>query len=166
MSESSTSETAPKVAVHLQDTSLGRPIQSWRFEGKSLITIGRGEERDVQISDPYVSRLHAELRYANGCWLLVSLGRSGVQVHGHAIQEFAVRGDTTFRLGSDGPTLSFHPAVAGSDHRATMMFDATMNENLFDLDRSKLDRDVSDVTGEGFFQELQKRVKKLREERQ
>ena len=167
------SDADAATAVHLLDSSLGRPIRTWQFTAKELITIGRADECDVQISDPYVSRSHAELRPADGGWLLVSLGRHGVQVQGAVISELSIDGETVFRLGSAGPTLRFNPvaalvensAIRQTDNRMTMMFDATLMENMFELDQNKLQREVEEIADADYFQELQRRAKQLREQR-
>jgi len=167
------SDETAHTALHLLDSSLGRPIRTWRFTDKELITIGRADECDVQISDPYVSRSHAELRVADGGWLLVSLGRHGVQVQGSAITDLAINGETIFRLGSFGPSLRFSPveplvespSIRQTDNRMTMMFDSTLMENIFELDQNKLDREVSEIADADYFQQLQRRAQQLREQR-
>jgi pSer/pThr/pTyr-binding forkhead associated (FHA) protein len=151
------------VAVHLLDSALGRPVRSWRFDAKQVISIGRGDDQDVQISDPYVSRCHAELRRGEGGWSLVSLGRHGVIVQGQTITELPVQGEATFRLGSGGPTLRFDPAAASSDNRATMFFDSTFAENAFEIDRHKVERDVGEIADAEYFQDLQKKAQQLRD---
>lgn len=167
------SDATALTAVHLLDSSLGRPIRTWQFTAKGVITIGRADECDVQISDPYVSRSHAELRAADGGWLLVSLGRHGVQVEGAAISELSINGETTFRLGSFGPSLRFspvappveNPAIRQTDNRMTMMFDSTLMENMFELDQNKLQREVEEIADADYFQQLQRRAQQLRDGR-
>ncbi len=44
----------------------------------------------------------------------------------------------------------------------TMMFDSTIVEDLFALDESKVQRDVSEISQGDYFQELQKRARQLR----
>ncbi|HZZ29969.1 MAG TPA: FHA domain-containing protein [Pirellulales bacterium] len=153
-------------AIHLLDSALGRPIRSWQFTDQPLISIGRADDRDVQISDPYVSRDHAQLQHSDGGWKLVSLGRHGVIVQGQSITEVPIQGETTFRLGSDGPTLRFNPAPPHTDNRMTMMFDSTVGEDLFALDHSKLEREVSEIVDADYFQQLQRRAQQLRDQRQ
>jgi pSer/pThr/pTyr-binding forkhead associated (FHA) protein len=161
------------VAVHLLDSALGRTMRSWRFEGKTLITIGRADDCHVQVSDPYVSRIHAELRHEDGCWSLVSRGRYGVMVQGQQISELPVTADTTFQLGASGPSLRFELAAATTnnritetDNRMTMMLDSTLAENVFELDQNKLDQEVGEILTGSYFQELQKRAQQLRKQRQ
>jgi pSer/pThr/pTyr-binding forkhead associated (FHA) protein len=153
------------VAVQLLDSALGRPIRTWSFDGRPLISIGRADDCDVQISDPYVSRSHAELRHDSGQWMLVSLGRYGVIVQGQTITEAPITTETTFRLGSSGPTLRFDPAAPRNDNRMTMMFDSTVGEEMFELDHSKLEREVSEIAEADYFLELQKRAQQLRKQR-
>jgi pSer/pThr/pTyr-binding forkhead associated (FHA) protein len=165
MAQSPSSSNPPKVAVHLLDSALGRTMRSWQFTAIQTISIGRAEERHVQIDDPYVSRSHAELRYENGRWTLVSLGRSGVVLQGKPIAEAPIESETTFRLGPDGPTLRFDPAAERSDNRMTMMFDSTVVQNVFAVDQHKVEREVSDITEGNYFKELQKRAEQLRRNR-
>jgi pSer/pThr/pTyr-binding forkhead associated (FHA) protein len=161
------------VAVHLLDSALGRTMRSWRFEGKTLITIGRADESLVQVSDPYVSRNHAELRHQDGRWSLVSRGRYGVMVQGQPVTELPITADTTFQLGASGPSLRFelkaattNSRITETDNRMTMMLDSTLAENMFDLDQGKLNEEVGEISTGLYFQELQKRAKQLRKQRE
>jgi pSer/pThr/pTyr-binding forkhead associated (FHA) protein len=161
------------VAVHLLDSALGRTMRSWRFEGNTLITIGRADDSHVQVSDPYVSRLHAELRREDGCWSLVSRGRYGVIVEGQQVSEFSITADTTFQLGASGPSLRFelnaatnNNRITETDNRMTMMPESTLAENVFELDQDKLSLEVGEISTASYFQELQKRAKQLRKKRQ
>jgi pSer/pThr/pTyr-binding forkhead associated (FHA) protein len=163
----------PPVAVHLLDSALGRTMRSWRFEGESLITIGRADDSHVQVSDPYVSRSHAELRRQDGSWMLVSLGRYGVIVQAQQVTELTITADTTFQLGSSGPSLRFELAagtannrITETDNRMTMMLDSTLAENMFELDQSKLNEEVGEISTGSYFQELQRRAQQLRRQRQ
>jgi pSer/pThr/pTyr-binding forkhead associated (FHA) protein len=160
-----TTDHSLHVAVQLLDSALGRPMRSWQFTDKELISIGRAGDSHVQVDDPYVSRTHAELRWQNTSWILVSLGRYGVTVQGHAITELPIQKEITFRLGPEGPTMRFDPAAARNDNRMTMMFDSTLVENAFELDRKKLERDVNDIEQANYFKELQRRAKELRKNR-
>ncbi len=52
------------------------------------LTIGRGEEADLPISDRWVSRLHCEIFERNGGLVLRDLGsRHGTQVNGRLVAE-------------------------------------------------------------------------------
>jgi pSer/pThr/pTyr-binding forkhead associated (FHA) protein len=159
------SNTSVRVAVHLLDSALGRPMRSWEFKNKALITVGRADGQDVMISDPYVSRCHAELRFGDDKWTLVSLGRYGVTIRGEVINEVPIEGETVFQLGSSGPSLRFEPKAEQNDNRMTMMFDSTLAENKFEVDRAKLQRDVGEIAEGSYFQELKERAKQLRQKK-
>lgn len=160
----SKNELPGEVSVHLLDPSLSRPLQSWKFAGRDSISIGRGPEREVALSDPYVSRLHAEVRHADGRWVLLAHGRHGVLVQNEPVQEMFVSGDVTFKLGSSGPTLRFQSTAAEQDNRHTLCFDSAPIE-LFSLDATKLARDVSEITQADYFHTLQQRAQELRRQR-
>ncbi|HYO60795.1 MAG TPA: DUF3662 and FHA domain-containing protein [Actinomycetota bacterium] len=66
---------------------------------KDPVVIGRMSTNDVVLSDPNVSRRHAELRRAGGRWLLVDLGSTnGTSVNGKLAREHEL---------SDGDRLTF-----------------------------------------------------------
>lgn len=156
---------SPWVALHLLDMATGRPLRSWKFETRPTLSIGRADESDVQISDPFVSRLHAELRFSEGQWRLHSLGRSGVLVGGKPVNEVLVEGDLTFRLGPDGPTVQFQPTVAGVDNSMTMFVDVSAPPDVFQLDDTKVSREVGDIAEGEYFQKLQQRAKQMRQKK-
>jgi Protein of unknown function (DUF3662)/FHA domain len=54
--------------------------------GKPQIVLGRSRECDITISDPNVSRRHAEIRHENGSYWIVDLNSTnGVEVNGKRI---------------------------------------------------------------------------------
>ena len=79
---------------------------------RAPVTIGRQATNDVVLSDPNVSRRHAELRRDGGRWVLVDLGSTnGSLVNGKLTREHELQdGDRLafgssaliFRAGSDG----------------------------------------------------------------
>jgi hypothetical protein len=165
MSQSVTPDAASEeVVVQLLDAALGRPVKTWKFAGRQEISIGRLPECDVEISDAYVSRLHAELKHRDGQWLLLSHGRSGVVVRNNPITELAIDSDVTFQLGSAGPVLRFAVKHEDAACGRTLCFEA---EPLpaFALDASKLQDDVGEITDGDYFQKLQAKVKRLRAQR-
>jgi pSer/pThr/pTyr-binding forkhead associated (FHA) protein len=155
----------PAVLVHLLDPNVGRPVQSWRFAAKPSLSIGRGDDRDVALSDPYVSRNHAELQYRDGGWVLVSHGRNGVLVSNKLITEYAVESEVSFRLGAKGPTLRFQPADIVQEAPATLQFDSR-ETFAFRLDEDRLQRDVEEIAEGDYFQNLRRKAAELRQRRQ
>lgn len=147
--------------MQLLDAALGRPVKTWKFAGRQEISIGRLPECDVEISDAYVSRLHAELKHRDGQWLLLSRGRSGVVVRNNPITELAIESDVTFQLGSAGPVLRFAVNHEDAACGRTLYFEAEPPP-AFALDTSKLQDDVGEITDGDYFRKLQAQVKRLR----
>lgn len=56
------------VSVELLDSDQAYTVQTWTFDSQDVIRIGRSHEGDVMISNPYVSREHAELRFSADRW--------------------------------------------------------------------------------------------------
>ena len=70
-------------------------------------TVGRSDECDVVLSDPNVSRRHAELRMQGGEWHVVDLGSTnGVKVNGRAVSSARLREGDRITLGTS--TAIFH----------------------------------------------------------
>jgi len=145
----------------LLDAAHGRAVKSWRFRGQPEIAIGRMPECDIAIDDPYVSRLHAQLRFSAGQWLLVSRGRNGVVVRNERITEMPLAGEMTFQLGTTGPLLRFCVARDESECGRTLSFDADQTP-LFALDAAKLNDDVDQIAAGEYFQNLQAKAQALR----
>jgi len=61
----------------------------------------------VLISDPSVSRFHAEFQFNGKEWELANLGKNGTLVFGRAITRSRIDEQTLFRLGTAGPLLRF-----------------------------------------------------------
>lgn len=59
--------------------------------GPAGATIGRSRQCDVVLSDPNVSRQHAELRPRGGSWVLSDLGSTnGSRINGHTVERSEV----------------------------------------------------------------------------
>jgi hypothetical protein len=163
------SHALQEVTVQLLDAATGRPVQTWRFQAKDLVSIGRAEDRDVVLSDPTVSRNHAELQWSNHRWTLFSRGRNGVVVENQVIAEHPVNnGSVTFRLGTSGPTLRFLSTASGgtgdTESPYTICFDST--EVLpFTLDRKRLSQEVESIAENPYFKTLQDAARKMRQRR-
>ncbi len=66
----------------------------------SLVVLGRSRECEVVISDPNVSRRHAELRRADDGWHVVDLGSTnGVKVNDRRIEDALLRPGDRIRIG-------------------------------------------------------------------
>ena len=153
-----------EAVIQLLDPTYRRPLKTWKFIGKSVITIGREAGRDIEISDAYVSRLHAELIWRENGWVLISKGRNGVVVGSRTIAELPLDTTLTFRLGSAGPALQFSSGDESEEHSATLCFD-TETIPVCLVDQSKLREEVGQITSGEYFQKLQQQVETLRRER-
>ena len=68
---------------------------------RSPVVIGRLSTNDVVLSDPNVSRRHAELREDGGEWLVVDLGSTnGTMVNGKLAKEHRLKDGDTIGFGS------------------------------------------------------------------
>jgi FhaA, N-terminal domain/FHA domain len=68
---------------------------------KRRIVIGRSKDCDIQVSDPNVSRRHAELRQEGATFWLVDLdSTNGVEVRGKRVKRLKLEDGTRFTIGS------------------------------------------------------------------
>jgi pSer/pThr/pTyr-binding forkhead associated (FHA) protein len=89
------------------DLGIQREIAVLRWEGKRheiskrRVVIGRSKEADLQVSDPNVSRRHAELRQEGATYWLVDLdSTNGVEVGGKRVKRLKLEDGTRFTIGS------------------------------------------------------------------
>jgi pSer/pThr/pTyr-binding forkhead associated (FHA) protein len=154
MTDHPTPSAGGLVVVHLLDSAQGHSLQTWRFGSQNVITIGRGEENDVALADPHVSRSHAKLVCNGGSWTLVSTGRHGTLVDDRLVSEIALQHNMAFRLGANGPMLRFDTHAPESRRSETM---DNISEDLFsmlEIDELRKQQDVEQITGHALFQEL------------
>ena len=68
--------------------------------------IGRQKDCELHVDNAYVSRVHAEVYFEKGCWIIRDLeSANGLFVASDRLERVEVAGPTTVRLGVDGPTL-------------------------------------------------------------
>jgi pSer/pThr/pTyr-binding forkhead associated (FHA) protein len=68
---------------------------------KASVVIGRSKDCDIRISDPNVSRRHAEIRQEGATYWVVDLGSTnGIAVNGHALKRAKLDDDDRITLGS------------------------------------------------------------------
>jgi ABC transport system ATP-binding/permease protein len=86
------SEPMPGLAVYLQNQVLKFPLD------KNVITLGRGSDNDVQISDSLVSTHHARLERQGAAYRIVDLGSTnGLAYQGQRVpQHFLSDGDVLY----------------------------------------------------------------------
>jgi pSer/pThr/pTyr-binding forkhead associated (FHA) protein len=68
---------------------------------RRVLVLGRGQDCDVRLSDPNVSRRHAELRQEETSYWIVDLGSTnGLEVNGRRLRQAKLEGGDRITLGS------------------------------------------------------------------
>lgn len=155
---------ADHITVHLLDSASDEPVQTWHFEGRSRVVIGRSHEVDVTVNNRYVSRNHAELAREGGVWQVVPVGRNGILVDNRRVETTVLTDGMTFRLGPDGPAIRFHAGVDDAKCSATLSFDGDAMALLI-LDEQQKAEEVRAITDTPYFQQLQELAAHLRRSR-
>jgi RsiW-degrading membrane proteinase PrsW (M82 family) len=94
----------------LQVTFDGR---SYTFQPGQTVLIGRLTDNSIVVSDPTVSRRHAQLTWGPSGWLFENLGQARAFQHGQEVQQVIVRTPIELSLASSqGPVLRFEPLDA------------------------------------------------------
>jgi len=90
-----------------EDLGVEREVATLTVDGtqvvlkKRRVVIGRSKECDVQLSDPNVSRQHAELRQEGTTFWLIDLGSTnGIEVNGRKVKRARLESGDTVVLGS------------------------------------------------------------------
>lgn len=81
------------------------PCQSWTFNDKSVIRVGRASDNDVIVHSAVVSRYHLELRRWGCKWKIINLGSNGTYIDDRPIKEAFLTNNTVVRLARSGPQL-------------------------------------------------------------
>ncbi|HEY9846718.1 MAG TPA: FHA domain-containing protein [Candidatus Caenarcaniphilales bacterium] len=84
------------------------PVQSWNFEDKTAIRIGRATDNHVILYSAVVSRYHLELRRTGNRWEVVSLGSNGTYLDGEPVQQAPLADGSIVRLARSGPNIQVH----------------------------------------------------------
>src|SRR3984957_10516474 len=94
----------------LQVTFDGR---SYTFQPGQTVYIGRLSDNSIVVSDPTVSRRHAQLTWGPAGWQFESLGQARTFQNGQEINQVIVRQSTELALASpQGPALRLEPLDA------------------------------------------------------
>jgi hypothetical protein len=74
------------------------------------VTLGRSKDCDIRLTDPNVSRRHAEIRPDGDGWTIVDLGSTnGIEVDGRRVKELALTDGARFTLGTTEVSFSKAP---------------------------------------------------------
>jgi hypothetical protein len=103
----------PTEAASAVDLGVQREVAVLTWDGqrhevaKRQVVIGRSKDADVQISDPNVSRRHAELRQEGATYWIVDLdSTNGVEVNGKRMKRLKLEDGTRFTIGSTELTFA------------------------------------------------------------
>lgn len=160
-----------QIAINLLDPVKGHPIQTWEFDDRVVIRIGRGDANDVVIGDPLVSRAHAELSLdSSGVWRIVSMGRNGTWVDGERVSDnHSIRHGMIMQLGSNGPWVEFREDRRPLRSGETIMGWDASSLSLPQVDDEVTQAEVRKIADGETFKDLQKQaqeMKRTREERE
>jgi len=85
--------------------------QRYTFEQGQTVRIGRSADNDVVVSDPTVSRQHAQLAWGPDGWVFEGLGRAGTFLRGGVVTRLLVAEPVELTLASpDGPVVRLEPS--------------------------------------------------------
>lgn len=97
----------PTEAASAVDLGIQQEVAFLRWDGerhevtKRRVVLGRSKDADLQVTDPNVSRRHAELRQEGATYWLVDLdSTNGVEVNGKRVKRLKLEDGTRFTVGS------------------------------------------------------------------
>ena len=88
--------------------------RSYSFRPGEMVRIGRSPDNEIVVSDPTVSRQHAQISCGPDGWEFVSTGRALSFVNGAQVTRVLVTQPTQLQLSSErGPILALAPVAGG-----------------------------------------------------
>jgi hypothetical protein len=103
----------PTEAASPVELGVQREVAMLTWEGKRQevdkrrVVIGRSKDADIQVTDPNVSRRHAELRQEGATYWLVDLdSTNGVEVGGKRVKRLKLEDGSRFTIGSTEITFA------------------------------------------------------------
>jgi pSer/pThr/pTyr-binding forkhead associated (FHA) protein/soluble lytic murein transglycosylase-like protein len=98
---------APSTTRQIRVTIEKSHVERAEFYFVDPFRLGRDETCDVQVSDPKVSRIHAEFWFENGQWWVHDLqSANGTYVDGRKVERAPLPSEARLQLGTDGPIVS------------------------------------------------------------
>jgi RsiW-degrading membrane proteinase PrsW (M82 family) len=89
--------------------------RQYQFDRGQTVRIGRSTDNDVVVTDPTVSRQHAQLAWQAGQWVFEGLGRAGTYLRGSVITRLPLAGPVELALASPhGPVVRLEPPQPAS----------------------------------------------------
>ncbi len=124
-------ETRPVVRARVEGSSVPGPERAFAED----FTIGRGMQATVYVDSGRVSRLHAEVTFEDGAWVLRDVGSTNGTYHaGARVERLVLSGETAVRLGREGPFVylsveSGGAPPAGQEPPRTVYFDVAQRRD-------------------------------------
>ncbi len=104
-----TRSATPVLHVHEPDGLRVIPLD------KEVISLGRGDDNDVQILDPHVSKFHAEIRRTTNGFILADVGsKAGLLCNGRKVDECVLHSGDRIMLGKSCSIPVLFRAAEGS----------------------------------------------------
>ncbi len=129
------------------------------------VNIGRGDENEVVIADPQVSRRHVELHFRDSIWTLVSIGRNGTILDGEKVTEIRLDDRQVFQLGSMGPSFKFVASIESANHNATIGEISPDFLEFLTIDENQKQDNVRQIVENDTFKALQEESRRLKQAR-
>lgn len=159
-----TSPTDTTCRLHLLDSVSGHALQHWEFADRDQISIGRSSECDIFVTDPQVSRQHAELLFRDGQWHLRSQGRNGTWVRGLRVEEVPLADRAIFRLGATGPMLQLFVDSAKSETPSATLDNIDPHQfDFLQVNQDVVADEVDQIVSTEAFQKLRDESDRLRQ---
>lgn len=155
----------PKMVLQLIDADQGHPLQTWTFEDRDEIRLGRLPDNDLVLTDPRVSRSHAVLKRSEEGWRLYSLSSQMIQYEGEMRQELELQAGNHFRLGRSGALLRFLPEEDPTLCNTQTISLDSLNIPELSLDVNQLQQEVNRFVKADFFDDLKESARRFREQR-
>jgi hypothetical protein len=149
--------------LELLDADRHHALQAWPLDAGREVNLGRARTNDIVLASPLVSRQHARMRFAEGCWMIEALSELGVWWRGGLRSRIALESGVAFALGEHGPSLRLVRVapLEDFDAGATMRF-RPENLGVLMLDSARRDREVAEIAESDFFRHLEQRAGRLR----
>jgi pSer/pThr/pTyr-binding forkhead associated (FHA) protein len=116
-SQTKSDQQTPMITLTLLHPQQSVAVQTWRFEPKSVIRIGRSRNNEVTLYSAVVSRHHVEIRRKGKDWEVINTGSNGTFCQGKRITRAVVKNGMVIRLASSGPQLQIWTDVLTSEKK-------------------------------------------------
>ena len=147
--------TGKKLVLELLDPMKGEAVQTWQFENRVMITIGRAADNDIALNDLQVSRHHAEVQFRESGWELVSMGRHGTFIGEEIVEKSELKDGATLQFGPTGPKLRFRQDRPVSEKETTVMYARPDIGEILQLDRERVESEAKEITKSPTFRRVQ-----------